>query len=382
MWLAFDLSQQSRWPALVSAGQMLPTFLFGAVGGALVDHWPKRAVLLVTQAALLVAALVLAALVFSGITTPWPLLIVALVNGLIQAVDLPARLAFVVDMVGREDLVNAVALNALLFNVARMLGPALAGMLLLWRGPEWCFLLNGLSYIAVLWALGEMDITGAKPGAGPSTGLRGLFAGFTYLARQPRLALLVLLAGWVALFGWPFLALLPALAQHTLGWQASGYSLMLSGTGCGALTAALTVATYGSPARSRQFISTGVSVLALALLGLSIARSLPLAAACCAFIGFGLILFLATSQGGVQLGADDLHRGRVMCIWAIVLSGAVPLGNLLAGFAADRWGVALVLAGEGTACAVAVLTLLGLRRLIERRTGTAISQDNSPSFAS
>src|SRR5207244_8502797 len=119
-------------------------------------------------------------------------------------------------------------------------------------------------------------------------------------------------AGWVALCGWPFLSLLPALARHTLGWESGGYSLMLSGTGAGALTAALMVATFASADRRRWLIGAGAGVLAAALLGLSLAGTLPLAAGCCALVGFGLILFLATSQGVLQLGADDLHRGRVM----------------------------------------------------------------------
>jgi MFS family permease len=360
MWLAFERTGQSRWPALISAAQMLPTFLFGAVGGALADRWSKRTVLLGTQGGLLVLALVLASLIFGGAGTPWQLLAVTAASGLIQAVDLPARLAFVVEMVGREDLVNAVGLNAMLFNVARLLGPALGGLLLLWPGPAWCFLLNGLSYGAVLWALGRMDIAGSARTADAGQGMRGLFAGFTYLAGKPRLAFLVLSAGWVALCGWPFLSLLPAVARHTLGWESGGYSLMLSATGSGALTAALTVATFASADHRRWLIATGAAVLAAALLGLSAAGTLPVAAGCCILAGFGLILFLATSQGVVQLAADDLHRGRVMGIWAMALSGAVPLGNLLAGFAADRWGEALVLRGAGVACTAAALTLLGL----------------------
>src|SRR5262249_41633257 len=148
MWLAYELTRQSLWPALVPAVQVLPTFLLGAWGGALADRWPKRSLIFLTQAAFMALALVLAGLVLARAATPWQLLAVSVGWGVIQAVDLPARLAFVMDLAGREDVVNAVALNALLFNVARAVGPAVGGALLVWLGPGPCVLVNGLSYLA------------------------------------------------------------------------------------------------------------------------------------------------------------------------------------------------------------------------------------------
>src|SRR5262245_51657036 len=153
--LAFELTKQSRWPALITAAQILPTFLFGAWGGSLADRWPKRNLLLWTQGALLVLALLLAVLVLIE-PVPWQLLAVTLAAGIVQAIDLPARLAFVMDMVGREDVINAVALNSVLFNCARVVGPAVGVSLLHWLGPAVCFLANALSYVAVLWALAAM----------------------------------------------------------------------------------------------------------------------------------------------------------------------------------------------------------------------------------
>jgi MFS family permease len=282
------------------------------------------------------------------------------------------------DMVGRDDLTNAVALNALLFNVARVLGPALGGLSLVWLGPAWCFLLNGLSYFAVLWALAAMDLRESARPAGAGRGPHGLFSGFAYLAGRPRLAFLILLAGAVALFGWPFSSLLPALVQRSLGGRADAYSLLLSGTGCGALTAALTVAAFSAREGRRGFIGAGVVIVTLALLGLSGARTLPVAITCCALIGYGLILFLATTQAVVQLGADDWHRGRVMGVWAMILSGAIPLGNLLAGFAADRWGEPRVLCGEGLACVTTALALRLLLGVLVREQGPQLSPPRVP----
>src|SRR5262245_19086011 len=156
MWLAFRLTETSRWPALVAAAQQLPGFVLGAWGGALADRLPRRVLIIQTQTLLLVLALALAGLTFAGVATVWHLLAIAVASGVVNAVDLPARLAFLVEMVGKEDLVNAVALNSLMFNLARAAGPALGAWLLLHGGPAACFLLNALSYLAVLAALARM----------------------------------------------------------------------------------------------------------------------------------------------------------------------------------------------------------------------------------
>jgi MFS family permease len=362
MWLAFQLTGESTWPALVLTAQVLPTSLLGAWGGALADRCRKRQLLLTTQSAFMTVALLLTALVYAGVVDRWQLLLLTVLSGLVQAIDLPARLAFVIDLAGREDLMNAVALNSLQFNVARLLGPALAGPLLGLLGAWPCFLANALSYLAVLGALARMDVAETIR----ATSRPSLRVGVAYLVRRPVLLFLVLLAGTLSLCGWPFMSLLPALAEHRLAAQAGGYSLMVSGTGLGALTAALTVATFGTVERRRRFIGTGVAVLTAALLSLSHVQSLSLAVAGCALAGFGLILFFSTSQAAIQLGAGDDNRGLIMGIWAMVLSGAVPLGSLLVGPAADRWGEAPVLAGQGLMCAAASLGLLALLRWWQR----------------
>jgi MFS family permease len=374
-WLAFKLTQQSSWSALVGTATIFPTFILGAWGGMLADRWPKRSLIFVTQSLFLLLALLLAGLTLGGIITPWQLLLVTLAGGIVQAIDLPARLAFVMDMAGREDLMNAVALNSLLFNVARVLGPALAGLVLYWFEPWICFLANAISYLAVLWALAFMTISGSGRASGKPGGLRALLGGFSYLPRQPALLFLVLLATTTSLFGWPFRILLPALSEHVLAAGDRGYSFMLSATGLGALAAAWTVATFGSTARSRRLIATGVGIISAGLVALALAGSLLTAAAACACIGYGLILFLSTSQSVVQLSSPDENRGRIMGIWAMTQSGAVPLGDILAGPAADLGGsVRLVLSVEGLACAAAGLGLWGLFRWRSSST----EKDSSP----
>jgi MFS family permease len=361
MWLTYQLTHESGWTSLIAAVQVLPAFFLGPLGGALADRCPKRSLIFWTQAVYLLLALLLAGLVLGGAATRWYLLAIALANGLVNAVDLPARLAFVMDMVGRDDLVNAVALNSLLFNVARALGPALGGVLLVWLGAGVCFLLNGLSYFAVLAALAAMDVDGGGTGPGHERGgLRTFLGGFGHLAGRPKLACLILLAGVLTLFGWSFIVLLPALAQRQFGVHEEGYGLLLSGTGSGALVAALLVASFGSLERRRLFLVGGACLTTAALFGLSLARGLPTAVVCCALLGCGLILFFATCQSVVQLSASDQNRGRIMGLWSMVICGALPLGNLLAGRAADLWTEAVVLRADAAGCAAAVLALVVL----------------------
>jgi MFS family permease len=357
-WLAYDLTHESKWPALLMASGILPTFFLGAWGGVLADRRPKRSLIIGTQGAFLVLALLLAVLAGTGVVDPWQLLAITTCVGLVQAVDLPARLAFVIDLSGREDLMNAVALNSLLFNVARILGPALAGLILYWYAPWTCFLANALSYFAVLYALVQIDVPGSSPVAVSRKERPSLRSSFGYLARHRELAFLFLLSGTTSFCGWPSQALLPALVKVDLQTnEAAGYSWLLSGTGLGAMAAAWVVATFGSVERRGLLIGIGVAVVSTALLGLSLVGSLLPAIGGCALIGFGLILFLATTQSVIQLGADEHNRGQIMGIWAMMQSGALPLGNLLAGPAADYLGVPLVLRIQGIACGVAALGL-------------------------
>lgn len=378
-WLAFALTGRSGWTALITTAQVLPTFFLGPWGGILADRWPKRWLIFATQAVFTLLAFVLAAFTFAGSINVWGLLLVSVAGGVVQAVDLPARLSFVHDMAGRDDLMNAVALNSLLFNLARAAGPAVAAWLLLRLGPGLCFLANAVSFLPVLWALRRMSVNGAPARAGgPRAGVRdALLEGFRYLTAHPLLSFLVLLAGVVALCGWPFLALLPALAAQVLDVGEAGYGRMLSSTGIGALAAALVVARAGSLRRWKRFVAAGVGLVAAALGGLALARLLPLAEICCGLIGFGLILFLATGQSVVQLSAGDHHRGRVMAVWAAVLSGAVPVGTLLAGPAADRWGMPVVLFAEGLTLAVGAAVLLASLLFWLRRRRAAVNPRSS-----
>ncbi len=232
-WLAYEVMKLSTWAALVSAAQVVPTLLLGVYGGSLADRYPRRPLIFFTQAVFLLLAMVLAAMATFNFATGGGLFAVALLIGIVNAVDTPARLAFVIDMVGREDLANAIALNSLIFNVARAAGPALGAVLLAHGEAGLCFLFNSLTFVAVLLALAFMKLPRQPFHARPDADASSLGEAFRYLAERRGLVLMVVLAGALAFFGWPLMTLLPALSDKHLHAGHSGYAWMMSAVGAG-----------------------------------------------------------------------------------------------------------------------------------------------------
>lgn len=355
MWLAYDLTHESKWPAFLTVAMIGPTLLLGAWSGGLADRSHKHSLIVRTQIGFCCSATLLTVCTFAGFINIALLLSLMFIHGVIQSIDLPSRLAFIPDLVERDDLINTVALNSVQFNVARALGPAIAGIVLAAVGPAMCFLINALSYVAVLFALLSMKGFKEHPRQVRNENSQ---SGFAVLRRQPQLLMLILLAGWASIAGWPLLALLPAFAEKVLGMAEGGYSTMLSAVGIGALTAALTAATFGTENRKRGLLVVGLACVGAGLGGLSQMREIIGAAVCCGLFGFGMILFLATGQAAVQLGAANEHRGKVMGVWAMMLSGGAPLGNLMFGPAADEWGVTSILQIQALLMGVAVTALV------------------------
>ena len=368
MWLVYDRTNDPVWPPLMLVAQVVPTLLFGPWGGALADRAPKRRIIVRTQLGFLSTAVALTIVAAAGGADPWLFLAVQVVNGLIQSIDLPARLAFVPDLVPRHDLINAVSLNSLLFNVARAIGPALTGGLFLladaaadagWLGSlppvraaaVGCFALNAVSFLAVLAALNRISVPGDRHV--PPDPTARLLDGVRYVLARPVLAGLLLFTGMLSVSGWPALSLFPAYTRTVLGRAEEEYSVLVSGLGAGALVGALTTATFGSVARRALFLSAGAGFVAAGLAGLTLASTLPPAVAAAACHGFGMILFLSTGQSALQLSATDEARGKVMALWAMTLSSSAPLGHLVAGAVARREGVEPVLTAM-TAGAAAV----------------------------
>lgn len=374
MWLVFDLTNNPMWPPILLVAQVGPTLVLGTLGGSLADRLSKRRLLLTTQSLFLTNAVILTGLAVGGWVNPWVLVLLQLSNGLVQAVDLPARLAFVPDLVPRYDLINAISLNSLLFNSARAIGPALAGILFVvverltagiahsvpvaW-GAAACFGLNSVSYAAVLWALGQIRVTGASS---DPIGEGSAWDGVRYVLARPVLGAVLLLTGMLSVFGWPVMSLFPAYTRMVLGLGVEHYSTLVSSLGAGALAGALLTATFGTVARRGVFFLAGSGFTTAGLAGMTLAMDIVVAAGAASLLGVGLVLFLSTGQSVLQLSANDRARGRVMALWAMTLSASAPLGHLLAGILATRFGVIPVMVGMtiGAAGVVALVLLLTL----------------------
>ena len=354
-WLVYQLTGSKVLLGTVAAVGSLPVLLFSVWGGSLADRHSKRAVLYFTQTGMMVLAFAFAALVWSGHIQPWHILVLAALGGVVTAFDMPARQAFTVEMTSREDLMNAISLNSSIFNGARVIGPAVAGFLMVHVGMAWCFLLNGFSFIAVLAGLLMMRLPKFAAPAEPHSTGRHVLEGFAYVAGHQRIRLLLLLFGVVGIFGWSYSVLLPAYATDILHVGERGYGALLSANGFGALLGALTVATYGSRIRPRLMILGGLWVFSAMLMLLAVVRWFPLVLACLAVGGWGMLLYFATTNTLVQTSVTDAMRGRVMGIWALVFGGTIPLGGLESGLLSQAVGVPWTVAAGALVCAAAGL---------------------------
>ena len=337
-WLVYELTNSPFKLGLVSFCAGVPALAFSLWAGVLADRVPKRRLLLVTQTGMMVLAFVLAADVFLGTVAWWHIVILAFLLGTANAFDAPARQAFVVEMVGRSELMNAIALNSALFNSARIIGPALAGVTLATVGAKWCFVLNGLSFLAVIGGLAAMDVK-AYVGA-PSTEppVHQMREGLDYVRHHPTVRPLLTVVAVSNLFCFGYMALLPAFAQDVLHVGSVGYGLMSTAVGVGALGGALLMASLGDFQRKGWMLTAGNLLFPSMVLLVALSRSYHLTLACLALAGLGFMTQNATTNTLVQATVPDALRGRVMSVYMMVFLGFYPIGALIAGTVAERYG--------------------------------------------
>ena len=362
-WLVLELTNSPFKLGLISALQSAPMLCLAFVAGAIADRLPKRRVLIGTQTALMAQAFVLAILVWSGYAQYWHVAVLATCYGLANTLDMPTRQSFVVEMASKEDLPNAIALNSTMVSGARMIGPAIAGLLVDRYGVASAFGLNGLSFVAVIIALAAMRAEGL-PGAGQSTTVReDIAAGLRYAARTPLVALTLGLLSIVGLFVINHNVQVPLLARDVLHEGAHGFGLLMAAVGTGAIVGALAVATLGR-GRPPLFVLLGTASTASGLtLLLAAVRTFWAAMLILTLVGLSQIVFLASCNTTLQLVVPDRMRGRIMSLYAFVWVGVTPLGSLFVGTIADWFGVAASYAVGG---GVALALILGLCLLVRR----------------
>ena len=362
-WLIYQLTGSKLLLGVVAAVGSAPMMLFSIWGGSVADRHPKRTVVLWTQTAMMVLAFLLATLVWSRHVAPWHILVLAALGGVAMAFDMPARQAFMVEMTSREDLMNAVSLNSSIVNGARVVGPSVAGLLMAQAGMAMCFLLNGLSFLAVIAGLLMMRLPKFVPPAEPQSTWQHALDGFRYVAGHRRVRILLILFGVVGVFGWSYSVLMPAFATDVLHVGEGRYGALLSANGLGALLGALTVATFGHRVRPRIMVLGGLWLFSAMLLLLALTRNYYLALACLMVGGWGMLIYFSTTNTIIQTTVSDHMRGRVMGIWALVFGGMLPLGGLEAGTLSYWLGVPGTIAiGAATCAAAAFITWQFVRR--------------------
>lgn len=336
---------------LLGVAQFVPVLILGLFGGIIADIWPKRRTVMATQIAAGLLALTLGGLDYFHVVAVWHIFVLAFLLGIVNAVDMPARQSFVVEMVGRDDIANAVALNSAVFNGARIVGPAIAGILIGILGTATCFILNGLSYGAVvisLLAMREGELMPSARLAVPKTvtAIReNLGEGLRYVWHTPVVLLAITVIGFVSTFGMNFNVVLPVMAARVLNVGSNGNGLLFSSMGAGALIAALAVATLQRP-RLRILIGGGM-VLGVSELVLASTTSFPVALVAVFFSGVGAIATAASANSLIQITVPGPLRGRVMSVYTTVFAGSSPIGNGLTGGVGGLWGTPAALVMNG-----------------------------------
>ncbi|MEX0788393.1 MAG: MFS transporter [Anaerolineales bacterium] len=357
-WLVFRITGSQISLGVVTFAGFVPVLVLSLFMGVLVDRLPRRRLLLWTQFWFLLCAAALALLTFAGIVEYWHIVVLALLFGIGNALDMPARQAFHLDLVARGDLINAIALNSSVFNGARILGPFLGGLIVATLGEAPAFGLNAISYLAVLGGLLLMHLPRIERGEGATGGWQELKEGLRYLVRDHALLGLVAMIGLFSVVGFPYLVLLPAYAQNVLGLGAQGFGILMAATGVGALASGIELAFSGHRRHKGRLLSFSRVLLAVSLLVVGLSRSLPLAMLGLAGAGYAFISQLAATNTLIQLLVPDRLRGRIMSAYTWALGGFWPIGSLLIGFAGERFGTseAILLSAAGSL----LLTLIGV----------------------
>jgi MFS family permease len=336
-WLVYRLTGSSLLLGTVVFAGQIPVFLLAPIGGMVADRWNRQRVVIATQAISMVLAGILAVLTLTGRVTVWEVVVLAALMGAVNAFDIPARQAFLVDMVGREDLINAIALNSSMFNGARVIGPSIAGILVASIGEGWCFAANSISYIAVIVGLLLMHVNRTPVETRRVSPFEHIVEGFRFVWNTGPIRALLLLLGLVSLVAMPYSVLMPIFAAKILHGNARTLGVLMGATGVGALGGALTLASRSGVKGLGRWIAILFSLSRWYLL--SVALLVP--------VGFAMMVQMASSNTLIQAMVPDRLRGRVMAVYSMMFMGMAPIGALLSGWSADHIGAQWTLALGG-----------------------------------
>jgi MFS family permease len=338
-WLVYELTRSPFWLGFVGFLNFLPLFIFSLPAGSLADRVSKHKLLLALQIPPMLLAFMFAVLIWSEAITVSLIGMLAFGFGMVNAFDLPARQSFAIELVGKKDLANAIALNSATFNTARLLGPAIGGVIIATAGAGWCLFINGVSYLAGIWALTAMRFEKRPLPEKNHPSLKNSIAEIFLYIRQTRPVLgLLMLVSVMTIFGWSFWILMPVFASSILNGGAIELGKLMSFGGVGALGSALFVAGFGHRLLPRRLVFYGVIVFVIGVTGFALSKTFYLSLVMVAMAGFGLILFYINANSALQRRVPNHLRGRMMGVYALVFGGLTPFGNLQVGFLAEKIG--------------------------------------------
>jgi MFS family permease len=358
-WLVYRLTGSSLLLGTVAFAGQIPVFFLAAIGGTVADRFDRRKIVIATQASSMVLAFILAMLTLTKRIQVWEVIVLAALMGVVNSFDLPARQAFLVEMVGREDLTNAIALNSSMFNAARVIGPSIAGILVASVGEGWCFFANSVSYIAVIAGLLMMRVERRPRKALDASPFEHIAEGFRYVRDTYPILALLLLAGLISLVAVPYAVLMPVFAKQILHGNARTLGVLMGATGIGALGGAIVLAARRSLKGLGRIVMLACASFGISLILFSLSRWYVLSVILMLPVGFSLMLQMASSNTLIQTMVPDRLRGRTMAVYSMMFMGMAPIGALISGALADHIGApwTVTLGGLGAVIAAAVFGL-------------------------
>ena len=360
-WLVYKMTHSVFLLGLVGFVSQFPTLVITPFAGVWSDRFNRYRMLIMTQTLSMIQAIALAILVLSGVISVWQIILLSLFIGCVNAIDMPTRQSFVIHMIDeRKDLSNAIALNSAMFNAARLLGPFIAGVLIAVVGEGICFLINGLSYIAVILALLAMNVSNIKIEIKKSSIIEELKDGFTYVFGDMKIKSILLLVALTSIMGVPFIVLMPAFAKDILHGGAHTLGFLMSALGAGALMGAFYLAARTEVKGLRKIINLAALLFGIGLIGLSLSNYLWISLLMTFIAGFGMMVQVASSNTWLQTNVDDNKRGRVMSFYVVSFMGMAPFGSLLAGSMAGAIGVSNTIILGGAVCILSATFFLKL----------------------
>lgn len=352
-WLVYRLTNSAFLLGVIGFASQIPTFLFASFAGVFADRYNKHKIIIITQTLAMLQAFLLSVLTLTHVIQIWHIILLSIFSGLINAFDMPTRQTFVIDLIeDKNDLSNAIALNSSMFNAARLVGPTVAGFLIAALGEGLCFLVNAISYIAVIIALLLMKIKPNIKKVKKEKILEGLKEGIKYAYKFKPIRALLLLIGLVSLTGMPYTVLMPVFAKDILHGDANTLGFLLGAVGIGALTGALYLASRKSVLGLVRWVSKAAGIFATGLLLFSFSRNIILSLILMVFIGFGMMMQMASTNTLLQTLVDDDKRGRIMSLYVIAFMGTAPFGSLIAGSLASTIGAPYTVLTGGVICLI------------------------------